>query len=468
MFIGRTNQLKELEKLYNRSNFAFAAVIGQHMMGKTALLREFAKGKKTIFATAVETTEDMELAIFSSYVSSVLTPENRTYKFGSFADLFSAVAKASKDERILMVIDDYPWYAKAGDDLEQVLIDAVQGELADSNVCLLLCGGQLPYMHKHVTSLDSVIGRLIEETIEISHMDYIEAAQFAQTESSLAKAILYGITGGIPVLLNQVTGAENMADDIIFKYLNSESPVFKAPEGMMKGDLRELAYYNRLLMALAQGHMRVNEISAEVGKPKDVVVPYLNSLISLGLVEKVNAITEEGNRKKTRYMITNSMVEFWYRFCAPHMDMIYEGYQEDLYFDYVAPGLDDYMKSTFIKMCAAYLQKECAAGRMPFTINRIGRWWQNAGDNTEACDFDMIALGEGAGAKATIYCTCIFEEEPVELATLKGLIAKTNNLRLDGDVYYVVFSSSKFHENAVTVASTIKNIVLVKLDDMYA
>ena len=39
-------------------------------------------------------------------------------------------------------------------------------------------------------------------------------------------------------------------------------------------------------------------------------------------------------------------------------------------------------------------------------------------------------------------------------------------MKTNGSSFYIVFSKAGFHENAITVASAIKNIVLITLDDI--
>ena len=49
MFIGRKYELNELEKLYQKKSFSFPVIYGRRRVGKSKLLREFAKGKTAIF-----------------------------------------------------------------------------------------------------------------------------------------------------------------------------------------------------------------------------------------------------------------------------------------------------------------------------------------------------------------------------------------------------------------------------------
>lgn len=52
MFIGRTKELNALEEVYNKNGFGMTVIYGRCRIGKTTLISEFAKDKKTIFYTA--------------------------------------------------------------------------------------------------------------------------------------------------------------------------------------------------------------------------------------------------------------------------------------------------------------------------------------------------------------------------------------------------------------------------------
>lgn len=49
MFKGRKKELELLEDLYNSKRFEFLVLYGRRRVGKTELLKEFTKNKKTLF-----------------------------------------------------------------------------------------------------------------------------------------------------------------------------------------------------------------------------------------------------------------------------------------------------------------------------------------------------------------------------------------------------------------------------------
>jgi AAA+ ATPase superfamily predicted ATPase len=56
MFIGRHDELIDLEKLYKSEKFEMAIIYGRRRVGKSTLIQEFIKNKKCINFTSIETS----------------------------------------------------------------------------------------------------------------------------------------------------------------------------------------------------------------------------------------------------------------------------------------------------------------------------------------------------------------------------------------------------------------------------
>jgi len=68
MFIGRTQELDTLNKLYDADKFEFAVLYGRRRVGKTALISKFIHGKKAIYFMGVESNEKQNLENFSQSI----------------------------------------------------------------------------------------------------------------------------------------------------------------------------------------------------------------------------------------------------------------------------------------------------------------------------------------------------------------------------------------------------------------
>ncbi len=474
MFKGRSDEIEKLNKFYEGDNADVAIISGQIGIGKTALLKEFFGDKEGIFFEAYETTSKHQFELLS-----------RVMGFDSILDadgFCSEITKRASETKQLIIIDQYPHIAKADSDFDKKLHEYITGEWKNLPVKLVLCSDAFMLVDKYIKGKKALWKDAISLDLMVQPLGFYDSCQFFGDASPKEAAYLYGITGGIPYNLVRVAAllgvedapelglkpveAEDKAKEITKKlFFDKETKLGINPEAVMATELRELAYYNHMLTTLAKGINRVNQISAEVEKPKDVVVPYLNSLMAVGVCKKDTAITEITNRKKTRYSIVNLSTLFWYKVVVPNYDDYISGNMDALW-DRALEVMDEYMKDVFIKICAEYLKDRSDKNMLPFTVEEIGNWWVNDDESGTTDGFDLVSLGKCEGNPATIFAQCFYVNEPIEVAQLKSLIEKTKQLHRQGDAFYIVFANAGFHENAITISSAIKNIMLITLDEM--
>ncbi len=462
MFVGRETEISKLNAFYEGTG-KVAAVYGHPGMGKTALLQEFSRELNPVFFTAYETCDVQELELLAKAMGVETAGAAPQEEKLSLEALLDVITQRAMTEKVLLIIDQYPAFAKADPGYEKVLHDYMKNQWKELPVKLILCGDSYLYMTGHVCGAKAVWQDMLETTIELTGMQFYEARPFLKELELEAALMVYGMCGGIPALLQQAQADVEQTLEHIFlsgaydRYL---------PEQVMAGELRELSYYNRLLTCLAKGYNRVNQLSEMIGKPKDVVVPYLNTLMSIGVVTKDTPITELTNRKKTRYRIVNSCYAFWYGAIIPVIDSYYRGDKDSVLTEGVAAYQNTFMQKELVALTREYLWLSSGRQELPFTIEQMGNWWVNDEENKTTEGFDLVALGTSQGKTATVFVQCCYDDTPVEISYLKGLIEKTKQVRRDGDVFYVISAKGGYHENTLTVASAIKNIILLDAADL--
>lgn len=85
MFIGRKNELLQLNRLYNSGKFEFAVIYGRRRVGKTAIINEFVKDKNAICFTGVETNAKQNLENLSECILEFSTGMKRILLFQTFS-----------------------------------------------------------------------------------------------------------------------------------------------------------------------------------------------------------------------------------------------------------------------------------------------------------------------------------------------------------------------------------------------
>ena len=135
--------------------------------------------------------------------------------------------------------------------------------------------------------------------------------------SAEEKAVLYGVTGGIPEYLSRIHPGTDMDTAIVSLFFEESGRLFGEPSNLLKQELREPASYHSILTAVAGGASRMNEIATKTGLETGGCSNQLASLIALEIVKKERPLTESESGRRTLYRLADSMFLFWYRFVRP-------------------------------------------------------------------------------------------------------------------------------------------------------
>ena len=460
MFIGREKELKALDNLYSSDKFEFAVIYGRRRVGKTALINQFIDDKKSIYFMGVESNAKQNLENFSKsiieYNSGIVTDTS----FQSFQAALEYVFKLSESERLILVIDEYPYVARSSKSLASTLQMLIDKYKDTSKLLLILCGSSMSYMEDNVLAYKAPLYGRRTAQMKLLPFDFEESCRYLKNLSGEDKALIYGIVGGTPQYLIQMNDRLSVEDNIKNTYLNPISFLFEEPTNLLKQEVREPAIYTAIITAIATGASRMSEISTKVGEDTNVCTSYIKNLINLGIVQKENPYGEKNSRKSI-YSIEDNMFRFWYRFVLDNNSVIARG-ATDLVYKRIEPHLSDYMGKVFEEICKQYLWKLLLSGKCPVEFNSLGRWWGN--DPVEKKQTEIDIMGEQDKTTA-LFCECKWTNEKVDLGILETLI-KRSKLFAYTDVHYYLFSKSGFTKGCIDKAKDMVNVKLVSYKDI--
>lgn len=400
MFIGREQELNTLNKLYCSDRFEFAVIYGRRRVGKTALISEFTKDKDTIFFTGVETNAKQNLDNFSRCIMEFGTGIAVDSSFASFQAALEYVFELAKTKRIVLVIDEYPYVARASKSLASTLQLLIDKNKDSSKLFLILCGSSMSYMEDHVLVYKAPLYGRRTAQLKISPFDFFEACRYFTRFSDIDKALAYGVVGGTPQYLMQINDSLSIEENIKNTHLNPASSIFEEPNNLLKQEVREPALYNAVVTAIAAGCSKMNEISNKIDEDTSVCATYIKNLIALGIVKKESPYGEKSSRK-TIYSIEDNIFRFWYRF-VPENTSIISRRAADLAYKRIAPELPSYMGGVFEEICKQYLWKLLLDGKCAVNFSDLGRWW---GTNPKTCTQEEIDI-MGTDKDCALFAEC--------------------------------------------------------------
>ena len=463
MFYCRNEELRKLNKRYNDENFECIVIYGRRRVGKTTIINEFCKGKPAVFFSALlEGTAKDNLKTLSRAIYAYKEPDvTEAPEYNSFDSALGEITRLAEKERIVFVIDEYPYLAKSYPSISSRLQHLIDHTWKDSKLYLILCGSSMSFMENQVLGYQSPLYGRRTGQFKIEPLTYKETAVFNPKLDNVTNAFVYGITGGIPHYINKLNVRDNFDDALLENFFDSSAYLFEEPANLLKQELREPAVYNSVITAIAEGASRMNEISTKCGIESGPCSKYLGVLINLGILKKETPMTEKQG-KKTIYSIADPFFRFWYRFVPNNTTPIASGRMGRIYDKAVRAHLNDYMGIVFEKMCRDYLVYY--AENLHFQLIDIGQWWGTDSVLKKQVQIDLV--GSTDNKNEYLIGSCKFRNEAIgvdELELLKRYAAVFGK----GKIYhYYIFSKGGFTEGLKLLADR-GEVKLVSLEDMY-
>lgn len=459
MFIGRESELNALNKLYHSNQFEFAVIYGRRRVGKTALISEFIKDKDTIFFTGIETNARQNLDNLSQCIMEYSMGMAVNTFFPNFQTALEYVFELAKTKRIILVIDEYPYVARADKGLASTLQLLIDKNKDSSKLFLILCGSSMSYMEDHVLAYKAPLYGRRTAQFKIKPFDFWEVCRCFPKLPNLDKALIYGIVGGTPQYLMLLDDNLSMEENIKNTYLNPSSPIFEEPNNLLKQEVREPAIYNAIITAIAAGSSKMNEISGKINENTSVCAIYIKNLITLGIIKKEAPYGEKSSRR-TIYSIEDNMFRFWYRFVPENTSIISRG-AADLAYKRISPALSSYMGGIFEDICKQYLWKLLLAGKCAVNFNSLGRWWGTNPKTKSQEEIDIM----GADKDSALFGECKWTNEKIDLGVLEALTQRSTLFRCQKPYFYL-FAKTGFTKGCIAQAAKMGNVTLVSYEDI--
>lgn len=462
MFVGRKRELEKLDAMYQSDKFEMAIIYGRRRVGKTTLIQEFCKKKKAIYSVGREVNKETNLECVSRDIYHVLNPESENNSiFKSWENIFEYLEILTEKERIILVLDEYPYFAGTCPELSSILQAHIDHVMKQGKLFLILCGSSMSFMEHQVLGYQSPLYGRRTAQFRINPFTFHETREMLQNFQPEEQAVLFSATGGIPEYLSHMNQTCSMKENLITLFFSEHGVLYEEPSNLLKQELREPATYNDIIAAIAKGASRLNEIAGKVHIESNKCSKYISSLISLGIIQKEKPVTED-TAKKTIYHLEDQMFRFWYFFVQDNASRILSGDGEQVYEKVVAPQLSHYMGSAFEQICQEYLIEQSGQDNTPFFFQKIGRWWGNNPKKKCQEEIDLLAYFQDYAA----FGECKWRNEPVDFEILSELMRKSELFPQFTQKYYYVFSKTGFTQKAIDFAGNRQNWKLISFAEM--
>lgn len=418
MFVGRTQELKQLEDAYRQKRNAAVVLYGRCGIGKTELAALFAKEKSAVYYMARELSEREQCFCLASELG-----EEETEVIPDFYEILKKAVSGQTEaiHKQLIVIDEFHFLVKSGSSFQNAFLKLLREE----NCMFLLLSSSVNWVENSMVEEFGAAVRALNGIIKLKEFTFLELVKRFQKMSVEKTIYANAVLGGVPEYLDYWNEKSSVKENILRLFLRKDAPLLYGAESFLKRELRELGAYNAILAALASGKNKLNDIYARVGFSRAKISVYIKNLIELDVVEKVfsfdispGTALAHVNVQKGLYRIKDNYLRFWYRYVFPNLSSIVSGQGERVYEQEIDGDFAAYMQESFAEVCSEYLKLMNQYGRLAEQYENWGSWYGKSGK------IDILASTDG---EAYLAGFCRFDKS---MMTLRDFSAQKELLEL--------------------------------------
>ena len=454
MFVDRVTELESLEKRFRGKKPEFIIVYGRRRVGKTALLQKFLKGKNSIYFLADFNPENFQTVRLTEVLYNYSKdPLLRTQALTSWDAIFSYFSKLAKKERIVVILDEFPFLISVNPSIPSILQRYWDEHFSSTKIFLILCGSYISVMEQKVLGYKSPLYGRRTGQIMLQPFAFFEFMKFFRGANIKELIEYYSICGGIPAYINQFKGV-NIWGEIRHTILQPDAYLYNEIPFLLNEELREPRNYFAILQAIAFGKTKLNDISQIARLESSKVIRYLDILRDLRIVKRIVPSTEKLPHKSRKglYKISDNFTKFWFRFVYPNRTYIESGNVDFVIKKKIKPVFDIYVSEVFEDVCIDFLRREKMYAK-------IGKWW------TKNVEMDIVGVTpEGEFT----FGECKWSKRPVGIDILKETLNKIEFFKSNNKVekYDIVLFSKSGYTNACISRAKKENIRLLDLDEI--
>jgi AAA+ ATPase superfamily predicted ATPase len=298
-------------------------VSGRRRQGKTFLLDALTRASGGFLFTATETTEADALRQFGEALAAYCD-EPVPFRFAHWDEAIARLMRIAADGPTVVVIDEFPFLAKASPALPSIIQRALDPAARHHNtpVRLLLCGSAVSFMGRLLAGNAPLRGRAGLELV-VPTLDYRLAARFWDITDPCTAALTHAIVGGTPAYRREFTQGDTPAgpDDfdawVTRAVLNPGRPLFREARYLLaeEPELHDTALYHSVLAAIASGNASRGGVADYLGRKSTDLAHPLHVLEDVGLIRHE---PDAFRRNRSAYRIAEPLVTFYHAVMRPN------------------------------------------------------------------------------------------------------------------------------------------------------
>jgi AAA+ ATPase superfamily predicted ATPase len=442
-FFDRERELAFLQGIHGREGAQLVAIYGRRRIGKTSLLMRWIETEpkaRAAYFVAHRSTSAALLAKFSRALQPVLGSVDPAFSFSSWEAALRELARLSRDDRLVVIIDELPYLLECEPSFATILQAAWDHDLRRSKVRLLLAGS---HYHMMQDTLASPRGPLFGRTTADLLLDEIglrEMSLFLPGYSPEQLVETYSVIGGVPRYLEAWSDRRPVLANVRDAVLSPVSIFRNEPAFLIQDEIADPRTYLAILEAIGGGMKRPVDIARTAGVNLAHVGKYLHSLELLRFVRRIVSIEapSPSAARTSQYEIRDPYLRFHFTFVLPNLRLVEQG-RLDRLLGIIRDGFAAYVgKTGYEEICRRHVAALSDRGELPFNALDVGRIWDRR------VEIDVVAINRRS--ESALVGECRWRRGKIGADVLDDLMSRAAALqKLQGyKLHYMLFSRAGF------------------------
>ena len=338
MFYGRTSQLDRFMALWRKPVPSLVVCRGRRRIGKSTLVREFARRSGGLFLTLEGLAPDdymtntKQLASFREQLAS--QTGRKVPRLRDWSEAFRQLdAALDVPGRKVVLLDEVSWMACRDRTFPAKLKMAWDNLFHERpDLVLFVCGSVSTWIRKNILASRGFVGRIALDTV-VDELPLPDCIGFwgGRAARAGAREILdiLSVTGVVPRYLEEIDPGLPADENVRRLCFLPDGYLFREFSELFNDVLSRTApLKRRILEALTERHLGGVELAQRLGVERNGhLSDVLDELETAGFVAKADGLNPETGRRSRvdRYRIRDNYTRFFLRYVAPRLPEIRAG-----------------------------------------------------------------------------------------------------------------------------------------------
>lgn len=380
-FVNRIEENKRLTQVLNAVKPTFTVIYGRRRLGKSTLITRIL-GENDVYYLADQTDSRLQREVLAKMIASIIPGFDKVLypDWNVFFDMLNDRTTS----KFTLCIDEFPYLVGSSSELPSILQNKIDSKRLKFN--LIVCGSSQQLMYGLVLDATAPLYGRADSILKITpiKVSYIQEALGVSAIEAIEE---YAVWGGVPRYWELREGYANLREAIVSNLLSVNGTLYEEPIKLFKDDINDVVKTTTIMSYVGAGAHRLSEIAGRCGEISTNLSRPLAKLISLGYLTKEIPFGEnEKNSKKSLYKISDSFMNFYFKFIIPNRSFIEIGR--------ISPILEN-LDTHFSDSVGDYWEKLCRETVSGNKIDGINygmarRWWGNV-SREERIELDVVA-----------------------------------------------------------------------------